>query len=269
MICLYLQAPFAACRTFTAGWYRPTAGFLTPSAAYGLLLNVAGIESRLREEDATHDGSAPASLTRPGLPAVEVAVGVPTVHVVGPHRGRPFDEHDVYPRMQSIYQQLHNYPVGASGKERAESCFGNKYNITPVRREFLSSVRAVVAIRGDSEFEDRILRGLRGEFNADRYGIPYLGDNAYLLDRIDRIETPVPVSWFEQQAAGAAGIRDHATRLTIQIDRADLSKTRSALFAPGDVSTSHEPPESAWVQIHSIAVPVPAPAKKPRKPKGE
>ena len=68
MICLYIQAPFAACRTFTAGWYRPTAGFLTPSAAYGLLLNIAGIESRLREEDAAHDGSAPASLIRPGLP---------------------------------------------------------------------------------------------------------------------------------------------------------------------------------------------------------
>ena len=34
-----------SCRTFTAGWYRPTATFLTPSAAYGLLLNLAGIES--------------------------------------------------------------------------------------------------------------------------------------------------------------------------------------------------------------------------------
>ena len=42
MLCLYVQAPFAACRTFTAGWYRPTATFLTPSAAYGLILNVAG-----------------------------------------------------------------------------------------------------------------------------------------------------------------------------------------------------------------------------------
>ena len=30
MLCLYVQAPFAAFRTFTAGWYRPTAAFLTP-----------------------------------------------------------------------------------------------------------------------------------------------------------------------------------------------------------------------------------------------
>ena len=72
MLCLYLQAPFAACRTFTAGWYRPTATFLTPSAAYGLLLNIAGIESRLYEHDPSHDGSAPATLTRSGLPAARL-----------------------------------------------------------------------------------------------------------------------------------------------------------------------------------------------------
>ena len=35
MLALYVEAPFAAFRTFTAGWYRPTAAFLTPSAAYG------------------------------------------------------------------------------------------------------------------------------------------------------------------------------------------------------------------------------------------
>ena len=32
MLALYIEAPFAVCRTFTAGWYRPTATFLTPSA---------------------------------------------------------------------------------------------------------------------------------------------------------------------------------------------------------------------------------------------
>src|SRR5437899_1116204 len=108
MLCLYVQAPFAACRTFTAGWYRPTATFLTPSAAYGLVLNIAGIESRLREEDDGHDGRAPASLMRPGLPKVRLALGAPTSEASDP-----------YPRVQTVYQQLHNYPVGASGSDRA------------------------------------------------------------------------------------------------------------------------------------------------------
>src|SRR3954452_3705146 len=102
MLCLYLEAPFAACRTFTAGWYRPTATFLTPSAAYGLLLNVAGIESRLREEDAGHDGRTPASLMRRGLPKVRLALATVSADT----------DALSFPRLQTIYQQLHNYPVG-------------------------------------------------------------------------------------------------------------------------------------------------------------
>src|SRR6476619_1427969 len=97
MLRLYLEAPFAVCRTFTAGWYRPTATFLTPSAAYGLLLNVAGIESRLREEDEAHDGKTPASLVRRGLPGCRVALG------------RPADARA--PSVATVFQQLHNYPV--------------------------------------------------------------------------------------------------------------------------------------------------------------
>ena len=62
MLCLYLQAPFAALRTFTAGSFRPTADFITPSAAYGLLLNVAGIE--MREVSDKHA----MTLIRTGLP---------------------------------------------------------------------------------------------------------------------------------------------------------------------------------------------------------
>src|SRR5262249_40121856 len=158
-----------ACRTFTAGWYRPTATFLTPSAAYGLLLNVAGIEARLREED---DGyptkpAAPATLMRPGLPKVRIALGKP--------------DDASFPRVHSVYQQLNNYPVGASGEARAADAKGNKYNITPVRREFLSDLKAVIAVDGEPEFENRVRDGLSAP-NADRYGVPFLGDNAFLLD---------------------------------------------------------------------------------------
>lgn len=267
MICLYLEAPFAACRTFTAGWYRPTATFLSPSAAYGLLLNIAGIESRLREEDEGHDGSAPASLTRLGLPAVKLAVGVPVVELFGPRRGQPVSEENLYPRMQSVYQQLHNYPVGSSGKERAESCRGNKYNITPVRREFLSGVRAVVALRGEPDFEERVVRGLSGQLNTGRYGVPFLGDNAFLLDRIVAVRESVPVRWFEQQDSDSPGMKDHVTRLTVQINRADLSQTRSGLFAPGEPTPSDEPSPRSWVTITSLSPPAPIEKPKARPPK--
>jgi CRISPR-associated protein Cas5t len=247
---LYIEAPFAAFRTFTAGWYRPTATFLTPSAAYGLLLNIAGIESRLREGDDGHDGKTPASLIRTDLPNVRLAVGVPTFRVTGAGRTTGIAEAEAFPRVQTIYQQLHNYPVGTSGKERAESCRGNKYNITPVRREFLTDVRAVIAWEGDGALQDRVQRGLRGELNENRYGVPFLGDNAFLIDRLELLATAQPVVWYDRiTAASATGIRDRITRLTEQIDRAELSKTRSGLFAPEVGRASTQPPLTAWVQI--------------------
>lgn len=247
---LYVEAPFAAFRTFTAGWYRPTATFLTPSAAYGLLLNIAGIESRLREGEEGHDEKTPASLMRADLPKGRMAIGVPTFRLRGGGRFELVDSSEQFPRVQTIFQQLHNYPVGKSGQERAESCHGNKYNITPVRREFLTDVRAVIAWDGDGEFTSRITRGLRGEFNQDRYGVPFLGDNAFLIDRLELLSDVQPVVWYQRVSADSTpGMHDRITRLTEQIDRAELSKTRSSLFAPGILNASSEPPQEAWVQI--------------------
>jgi len=263
MLFLYVQAPFAACRTFTAGWYRPTATFLTPSAAYGLLLNVAGIDSRLREEDETHDGKTPASTMRTGLPAGRIALGAPIYTLVGRRQvSLPVEER--YPRVQTVYQQLHNYPVGTSGSERAESAHGNKYNITPVRREYLSELRAIIGVDGNPELEDRIRRGLRGEFNAGRYGVPFLGDNAFLLDRLEE-RPPVPEAhWYERVTESGDGPRPRTTRLTILIDRAELAHTTSALFAPKEEAT-HDVPEAAWTSIEPSA-PAPQPeAASPRR----
>jgi len=242
MLWLYIEAPFAVCRTFTAGWYRPTATFLTPSAAYGLILNIAGIDSRLREGEEGHDGKTPASLTRSGLPAVTLALGAQ-----GQDRKRkPIAFDDAFPRMQSVYQQLHNYPVGASGKERAADCMGNKYNITPVRREFLTDLRAVIGIQADDGFLNRIRGGLACEF--PRYGVPFLGDNNFLLDRAE-LREPSPVYWFAPVTAKSSGHQPRTARLTIQIDRAELSRTTSKLFAPMSEATA-TPPDEAWIPIH-------------------
>lgn len=249
MISIYLEAPFAVCRTFTAGWYRPTAAFLTPSAIYGLLLNVAGIDSRLREEHELHDGSAAATLMVSGLPTAELAIGVPTVKLRRNGRQLLLPDAELFPRVQSVFQQLHNYPVGASGKEKATACKGNKYNITPVRREFLSDIRAVVMLRGDAYFEERITQGLAGKLNSGRYGVPFLGDNSFLPDRLEQINAEIPALWFQKlTSSSGSGIRDRAARLTITINRADLSKTTSALFAPKETASTL-PPVDSWIKV--------------------
>src|SRR5262249_55834823 len=77
MIRIAIEAPFAPCSPMTAGWHRPTAGFLTHSAAYGRVLNLAGVESRLGEHEPGHPGGVPASVTRDGLPTFRLALGIP------------------------------------------------------------------------------------------------------------------------------------------------------------------------------------------------
>lgn len=249
MLRLELEAPFAVCRTFTAGWYRPTAAFLTPTAVYGLLLNVAGIDSRLREDDPRHDGKVPASLTAPGLPAVRLALGV---------RADDFATDDAYPRVQTIYQQLHNYPVGRDAGIDATLARGSKNNISPVRREFLSNVRALIYLDADAQLEDRVRRGLAGALAEPRYGLPFLGDNQFMLDRLTEItgssEELPRAYWYERIDEKTEEPRERTTRLTIWIDRADLSRTTSALFAPTLKATT-EPPPNAWTLINPPAPP--------------
>jgi CRISPR-associated protein Cas5t len=239
MLCLYLQAPFGVFRTFTAGSFRPTAEFITPSAAYGLLLNVAGIEMRQDDEDNVM------TLIKTDLPSFHLALGAVS-----------------FPLQHSIFQQLHNYPVGDEpipdplypGKkikkkeEGFRRCKGNKYNVTPVRRSFLSEIHAHICIDGNEEFEARIIEGLKG--NSPRsYGLPFMGDNNFIIDKLEPIERPSEAHWFVPVSSDhEGGLKEHVTRLTITIDRADMSKTRSALFAPTE-KPSKEIPESAWVEV--------------------
>ncbi|MGI6454164.1 MAG: CRISPR-associated protein Cas5 [bacterium] len=172
MLCLYVQAPFAVFRTFTTGSFRPTADFITPSAAYGLLLNLAGIEMR------AIDPKQVMTVIQSDLPKVRMALGaVPDEKV----------DAVIFPLHHTIYQQLHNYPIGASGKDHAVNTKGNKYNITPVRRSFLSDIKAYICIDGNSDLEGKVISGLQGDIIHD-YGLPFLGDNNFLLDKIELVE---------------------------------------------------------------------------------
>jgi CRISPR-associated protein Cas5t len=225
MLSLYFQAPFAVFRTFTAGSFRPTAPFMTPSAAYGLLLNLAGIEMR------HDDGESEMTLIRNGLPSATIALGALEM-----------------PLQHSAYQQLHNYPVGNTGKDHAPNTKGNKYNITPARRSFLSNLRGYLCLKDNDELAALVLEGLAGN-GTRKYGLPFLGDNNFLPDRIEPVEQLEPAHWFVKVEADDRG-NHHANiaRLTVTIDRADMSKTQSRLFRSSDEVTT-DIPESAWIKI--------------------
>lgn len=225
MLCLYFQAPFAVFRTFTAGSFRPTAPFMTPSAAYGLLLNLAGIEMR------DDDSAAEMTLIRSGLPRATIALGA--LEMPGQH---------------SVYQQLHNYPVGGTGKDHAPNTKGNKYNITPARRSFLSNLRGYLCLKDSDELAAQVLDGLAGK-QPRKYGLPFFGDNNFLPDRIESVDQVGPANWFVKMAPDdEGGIAANIVRLTVTIDRADMSKTQSRLFRLSD-TVSADIPSDAWIEV--------------------
>lgn len=218
---LRIRAPFAAFRWMQAGVYRATSPVIPPSAAWGLVLNLAHVETRA--------GDAVTTLTRDDAPPLCLSIG----------------DLNEGPEVATLYQQLHSYPVGASGKELAERSHGAKYWIAPVRREVLVGFDCVLGVRSDdAELLRRVVLGLRGELGEPRYGLPFAGDNNLLIDRIDVLDGPMTARWYAPLDA-EAGPQRGSCRLTVSIDRADSSRTRSVLFAPTGPLAS--PPDDAWI----------------------
>jgi CRISPR-associated protein Cas5t len=109
---LRIRAPFAAFRAFQAGVYRPTMPVMPPSAVYGLLLNLAGIEMRGPLDE-------PITRIKEGLPALTLAIGI----IKQPGKG-------------TVLQQLHSYRVGDDKQSQALQArtHGAMYWIAPPRR---------------------------------------------------------------------------------------------------------------------------------------
>jgi len=220
---LRVRAPFAAYRGFQAGVYRSTMPIMPPSAALGFVLNLAGIEMRTGLDK-------PTTQIRSDIPYLQLAIGA----VDGAES-----------EVCTLYQQLHSYPVGNSGKDTLKPLAkGAKFWITPVRRELLVGLDMIIGIREFEGLFDRIRQGLRGELNDRRYGLPFAGDNNFLFDRIDIVNELPLTHWYEQMEFDSAP-RKRSQRLTVGIDRLDNSKTTSYLFAPISEPSIH-PPESAW-----------------------
>lgn len=222
-IFLRLDAPVAAWRWLQAGVYRGTFPVIPPSAAWGLVLNLAGIDTR---------GALSEVVTpiRDDAPVLDIAVGI---------------EQDHEGERSVLYQQLHSYPVGSSGSEMRGRARGNKYWIAPARREILIGVVATVGARGPIDVIDRVARGLAGELDTPRYGLPFAGDNQFLFSRIDPSPTSPLAHWY-LPVSDLAHARK-TTRLTTNIDRTDASRTVAPLFAP-----TPEPvacPAAAWVRV--------------------
>lgn len=220
---IHCRAPFAAFRPLQAGVYRATTPVMPPSTAWGLVLNLAGIETRA-------ELTGVVTQRRPDAPALEIAVGVSAI-----------------PERAVLYQQLHSYPVGNSSKELEPRAHGAKYHIAPARRELLLDYDGMIGVRSDDGvLAQRIADGLAGNLPDSRYGLPFAGDNNLLFDTIEIVEEPPLTRWFAPVESGDRP-EEASCRLTTEIDRAESSRTRTILFAPG--VPSRLPSASAWTWV--------------------
>ena len=220
---VHLRAPFAAYRWLQAGAYRASSPTILPSAAWGLLLNCAAIETR----GSVNETSTP---IRQDSPALRIAVGL--MRPVG---------------VAKLLQQLHTYPVGKSGSDRRASAHGRKYWIAPIKREVLVDLEAVIGADGPPEVLARVRAGLSGTSGALRYGLPFAGDNNFFFDRLEELSAPPPVHWYTRVDRGGAP-REDSTRVTVAIDRTDSSRTVTKLVAPTGAPTAL-PPDDAWFWV--------------------
>ena len=216
------DAPFAAYRWLQAGVYRASSPVMTPTAAWGLLLGIAAIETR-------GDLNELVTPIRDDSPPLQIAIGIQ-----GP------------PETARIYQQLHSYPVGSEGAERRKKTHGAKYHIAPATREVLVDLRCVLGVRGEVSLLERIVDGLEGRLQGQRYGLPFAGDNNFFFAALDRLDGPLDAEWYVPMA-GASGPMPRSVRLTTAIDRKDAAGTTSRPFAPSP--TLSRPPEEAWCWV--------------------
>lgn len=218
---LRCRAPFAAYRPMQAGSLRATSPVMTYSAAWGLALNLASIETR-------SPGNQLVTGTTVDAPCLRIALGLP-----GPAPG-----------VATMYQQLHGYPVGESSKNLQAGAKGAKYHIAPARRELLVGLDVVIGIQGEAGVLQRITDGLAGSLQVRRYGLPFAGDNNLLFDDIEAKTTATACHWYVPLDPSHPPQRG-ATRLTQSIDRKDSSRTRTVLVVP-DAQVHEKPPQSAW-----------------------
>jgi CRISPR-associated protein Cas5t len=258
VIAIAYAAPFGVFRDFTAGYFRASFRFAPPSVLYGLILNLVGMEMR-KELGPT------ATLTKDDLPVFELASAArprdPRRHSLGAKSGTHL------PGSGVLFQQLHALPVGSTNKHRIPLTKGNKHHISPGRREVLWGIRGVCLVRADSAFESKLQAALREtpwklEDGGSRYGVPFLGDNSFMLEELQAIEPDhSEVEWLVQvqqrEQSFDMGFGDEEDdfgesstpfRLTLWADRAGMKTTRSAFFQtkPAPLNT---PPSNAWVTV--------------------
>ena len=117
-----------------------------------------------------------------------------------------------------------------------------------VHNYFDRNFRQFNSLNGGQNKPCRYIQGIKG--NTKRlYGLPFLGDNNFLIDKLIVIkpEKLKDAYWYIPEKK-VRELMDNSTRMTITINRSDMSKTKSMLFVPVKEEAGYIP-EKAWIEV--------------------
>src|SRR5436309_3560932 len=141
---IHFKAPFGAFRPFKNVELATTAEFVTYSAAYGLLLGLAGIERQSKND----------------FVGARLALGCKRL-----------------PRVGRTFQQL------IQGKRELTDT-GGEFNLRPFWRELACDLEGWIGLDHPS-LERLVEQGVNEATSLDYWGLPFMGDNNLLDEKID------------------------------------------------------------------------------------
>lgn len=224
MLYLYFKAPFGAFRAFQSIEMAATTDFVTYSAAYGLLLGLAGINRDRKDE----------------FIGARIALG--TWREKLPIRGR-------------AYQQLHwvkteGRTPKTKGGESLEEAYGRskgtKPDIRAAWREYLFGLQGYIGLDHPS-LEEQVRRGINNPAELEYWGVPFLGDNNFFIERLREEPQPNSCEWLCKLDDAKMPRGERLFYLSVWTDYQENKRSLSCLFYLG--KTGPEPPSEAWVEI--------------------
>jgi CRISPR-associated protein Cas5t len=238
-----VTAPHAVFKMHSAGAFQGTLPVMPPSTAYGLVMNMAGINIRgeptpVRKADAGYFSTL--SIDKAKCPKVSIAVGLFSV----PERG-------VILYHAHRYLSVLNKPdVERLGKYKP---YGRKNAITPTKQQFLVNYDGAIGIRAPENLIEKIMDTMLGR--KAHGGVLFAGSSDYLIESIQA--TDKPAAWYSiltkselHKRLEKSEIPPGLIRLPVSIDRDNCTKTLSMMFAPVETYTNN-PPESSWVNPYN------------------
>lgn len=200
-----------------AGGIQATWPIPTPSEAYGILLNLCGV-------DVNDHGCQPALPARRDAPSFWVAIGSQATAGGG-----------------KILSHQHFHRVGKEGTDPR----GMKTSIEPASREVLVGTQFVLGMADeDRALIDRIITCLRGDIPA--YNFLTAGTSDSLIDRVKVLDAPPAANWYITPEPGKSPGRG-SHRFPIWLDRRNEGKSRWGILCPSGLSNNV--PVAAWIRV--------------------